>query len=150
MGLYAVCAVHWMASGWHPSLLLHTASLPHWPCLLLAAGFPWQPQSVHTTPLSTLPPFSEPGCTCILPFPDSPIHQHTAVLRSVLAFIASYIYVSLCLWMCVHVSLAAGQSKFGLKEAVCFRMPPSSKAKGPVCSAYKWHNLPSAGVLVKD
>lgn len=49
------------------------------------------------------------------------------------------IYVSLCLWMwmCVLVSLVGGQSKFGLKEAVCFRMPLSSRPKGPVCSAYK-------------
>lgn len=108
-GLRAVCVVHKLASGWHPfAPAAHTASLPHWPCLLLAAGFPWQPQSVHTTPLS-LPlsrslsiPLSlpKPGRTCILPFPDSPIHQHKAGPGSVLSTL--YVCHRACVCVCVY------------------------------------------------
>lgn len=32
-----------------------SSSQPHWPCLLLAAGFLWQPRLVHTAPQS-IPP----------------------------------------------------------------------------------------------
>lgn len=105
-GPCAVCVVHKQASGWHPFLLLpHTASLPHWPCLLLAAGFPWQPQSVHTAPLSLAFSLSiplslpKPGHTCILPFPDSPIHQHKAEPCLVLAFYMVCVSLWVCLWL---------------------------------------------------
>lgn len=88
------------------------------------------PVSPYHSSIAPPPPtFSEPGCTCILPFPDSPIHQHTAQRRSGLAFIAPYMCHCVCRSVCacarvfVHACIVGGPSKFGHKRTeACFRM----------------------------
>lgn len=74
------------------------------------------PVSPYHSSIAPPPPtFSEPGCTCILPFPDSPIHQHTAERRSGLAFIAPYmchcVCRSVCVCVCVCVCMYSGRAK---------------------------------------
>lgn len=124
----AVCAVRQPASGWHP---FAPAARSLSSTLTLPAFSSWVPMATPVSPYhSSLypPPLPKLGRTCILPFPDSPIHQHKAQLHSFFFFLFTlYVCHCVCVCACVRLSLSTvgGHSKFRLIKTDYFRVPSS-------------------------